>query len=108
MEQRGPSNSCVSGASPIEQHGSSPNSRVYVAAITVGEDKRSSANASIEARGGDAEKRTPTKPRIGKAGGLEVQCLLSFCRVQPGVSSVGRRNDCSRLRCKCKAHQNER
>src|SRR5882724_3487631 len=113
MEQRGRSNACVSAAThrptePIEQQGSNTNSRVRVAAITVVEDQRSSANASIEARAADAEERTPTKPRIRNAGGFQVQCLLSFCRVEPGVSPVGGRNDCSRLRRKRKAHQNER
>ena len=108
MEQRGRSNSCVSGAKPIEQHGSSANCGVRIYAVAMGEDQRSSANASIEARAGDAEERTPAKPRIRKAGGVQVHCLLSFCRVEPGVSPVGGRNDCSRLRRKCKAHQNER
>ena len=34
----------------------------------------------------------------------QLQCLLSFCRGEPGVSPVGGRNECSRLRRKCKAH----
>jgi hypothetical protein len=74
----------------------------------MGEDKCSSTNAGIEGRAVDAKERTPAKPRIRNAGGEQVHSLLSFGRIESGVSSVGRRNECLRLRRKCKAHQNER
>ena len=60
-----------------------------VFALPVVEDQRSSANASIEARAGDAEKRTPTKPRICKAGGGELSACCPSAVFNPGYPPSG-------------------
>src|SRR5215472_12219441 len=99
------SDSRVFAAVDIQYQGSSAYRRVRIRAV---EGSRSSANSSIEVLAHGSEERKPTEPGIPSTGGGEFKRVTAFSSVEQRVAAVGRGSDCSRLRCNCKAHQNER